>query len=224
MSKECVSCREQKPLELFAKQYSNKCKHKTRSLCDDCMVEGYKNMFREKMSTEVRCLELGCYVEFDHNEVKNILEKKAKNFFDRYTEFLLQSTVEQMPEFIWCAHSCGSGQLNECGKSNPIVICVNCKQKTCFIHKCQWHTGLTCWQYDMQRSAEEKLNEEWIVKNTKCPKCLYHIEKDGGCDHMTCRKCSHEFCWYCMSDFEPIRRDRNHRHNTTCRYYFPLDV
>jgi hypothetical protein len=26
-----------------------------------------------------------------------------------------------------------------------------------------------------------------------------------------------------MADFEPIRRDGNHRHNTTCRYYFPLD-
>ncbi|MFH1832351.1 MAG: IBR domain-containing protein [bacterium] len=32
-----------------------------------------------------------------------------------------------------------------------------------------------------------------------CPKCGNGVEKDGGCDHMTC-KCRHEFCWRCLGD------------------------
>ncbi|KAK8050151.1 IBR domain-containing protein [Apiospora phragmitis] len=28
--------------------------------------------------------------------------------------------------------------------------------------------------------------------------CNSTIEKNGGCNHMTCRKCKHEFCWMCM--------------------------
>ena len=31
----------------------------------------------------------------------------------------------------------------------------------------------------------------------KCPNCKTRIEKNGGCDHMTCKKCKHEFCWIC---------------------------
>jgi ariadne-1 len=40
------------------------------------------------------------------------------------------------------------------------------------------------------------------VKVKKCPKCTEYIEKNGGCDHMTCR-CGHEFWW---SSLTPYRR------------------
>jgi ariadne-1 len=34
-----------------------------------------------------------------------------------------------------------------------------------------------------------------------CPSCKVIIEKDGGCNHMTCSICFHEFCWSCKEDF-----------------------
>ncbi|RYG60039.1 hypothetical protein EON64_19650 [archaeon] len=33
----------------------------------------------------------------------------------------------------------------------------------------------------------------------KCPACNTRIEKNQGCNHMTCRICKHEFCWICSS-------------------------
>ena len=45
----------------------------------------------------------------------------------------------------------------------------------------------------------------WILANTrKCPNCNTRIEKNQGCNHMTCRLCKHEFCWTCMG--EMLRR------------------
>jgi ariadne-1 len=44
----------------------------------------------------------------------------------------------------------------------------------------------------------------WIKANTKdCPnaQCNSTIEKNGGCNHMTCRKCKFEFCWMCEGDW-----------------------
>lgn len=35
-----------------------------------------------------------------------------------------------------------------------------------------------------------------------CPKCNVCIEKNGGCSHMTCNRCKHEFCWICLNDWK----------------------
>ena len=46
----------------------------------------------------------------------------------------------------------------------------------------------------------EQQNLKWIMDNTKkCPKCGNAIEKNKGCNHMTC-KCKYEFCWYCLEE------------------------
>ena len=39
------------------------------------------------------------------------------------------------------------------------------------------------------------LYEEFFTK--ECPKCGIAIFKNGGCKHMTCKKCNYEFCWIC---------------------------
>jgi len=49
-------------------------------------------------------------------------------------------------------------------------------------------------------SFEEIANDLWVKANTHpCPKCNVPIEKNEGCNHMTCsnRRCKHEFCWIC---------------------------
>ena len=50
----------------------------------------------------------------------------------------------------------------------------------------------------MKNSAESE-NVTWIMAKTKsCPNCRKSIEKNQGCNHMTCRLCSNEFCWLCL--------------------------
>jgi len=70
------------------------------------------------------------------------------------------------------------------------------------------------------------------------------IEKNGGCDHMTCLYCSQitmakfltfsfvenlifigrqpvgcgfDFCWLCLAPYNEILREGNHRHRETCQ-------
>jgi ariadne-1 len=42
----------------------------------------------------------------------------------------------------------------------------------------------------------------WVAENCKkCPKCGWSIEKNEGCNHMTCRLCHHEYCWLCSQNY-----------------------
>ena len=70
-------------------------------------------------------------------------------------------------------------------------ICWNCKKES--------HSPLPCslvekWNFLIQKDVS---SDSWFIKNTKvCPSCKNPIEKNQGCDHMTC-KCRYEFCWKC---------------------------
>ena len=51
-------------------------------------------------------------------------------------------------------------------------------------------------------SLDKVADTLWLHANTKkCPKCSASIEKDEGCNHMTCSNCAHDFCWMCMKDW-----------------------
>ena len=64
----------------------------------------------------------------------------------------------------------------------------------------------------MEDENERKF-AEWQQKNSKkCPSCGNAIEKNKGCNHMTC-KCGYEFCWLCMKKYT---RDHFRNNNTGC--------
>lgn len=50
-----------------------------------------------------------------------------------------------------------------------------------------------------------------------CPRCGVLIQKNGGCKHMVCGKCRHEFCWLCLGSFYSY----THQDNRPCpaRYF-----
>jgi ariadne-1 len=54
----------------------------------------------------------------------------------------------------------------------------------------------------VKKCKDDSETANWISANTKeCGKCQSTIEKNGGCNHMTCRKCRYEFCWVCMGKY-----------------------
>jgi hypothetical protein len=81
---------------------------------------------------------------------------------------------------------------------------------------------MTCAVYDekLKSDREEQENQTWLRDHTKtCPSCTTSIEKNKGCDHMTCRHCKHEFCWECLADWKQTLKGGNHYHQRLCKYY-----
>ena len=94
--------------------------------------------------------------------------------------------------------------IEEENKSNFLI----CQNGHHFCKKCNLvsHIGFNC---------EKKLEKDfslWAGKTfvKKCPKCKFVIEKNEGCNHMTCanKSCNYQFCWVCLGQF-------NDRHYTS---------
>jgi len=83
------------------------------------------------------------------------------------------------------------------------LICEKCEGETCFSCGLSYHYPATCDQVKKweEKSKDDSETKNWLEANTKpCPKCNTLIEKNSGCNHMTCRKaeCRYEFCWLCL--------------------------
>lgn len=62
-----------------------------------------------------------------------------------------------------------------------------------------------------RKKEEDSATATWISSYTKdCPKCQSPIEKNGGCNHMWCKQCRHEFCWVCLGK---KKTENNQNHN-----------
>ena len=76
------------------------------------------------------------------------------------------------------------------------LVCAKCGTEICFKCRDYWHgSEVTC---------DEAMNKQllgWAEKNKAnvsfCPVCRTRIEKNRGCNHMTCGYCKYEFCWAC---------------------------
>ncbi|CAF1342345.1 unnamed protein product [Rotaria sordida] len=218
----CQVCFDEKSSKYFHAIFNHNCLQVQRTICDTCIYRHIQQSFQEMCTDDVRCPELECNSKYTYDTIQHILiSNKDKNLFERYDRFINLHLLEQMDEFIWCSNSkCQMGQLNDGGEFNNIVTCIRCYKKTCFKHKTKWHTGLTCEEYDLQINDDLRASLKWLNQNTKtCPNCPYQIEKNDGCDHMTCIKCQYEFCWSCLADYNQIRREGNHRHHPNCKHY-----
>ncbi|KAL6211781.1 hypothetical protein ACLB2K_017004 [Fragaria x ananassa] len=82
-------------------------------------------------------------------------------------------------------------KVDEYGESR---YCWNCVEENhCPVH-CE---TVEKW---ILKNKDDSQNTQWILVNSKpCPKCKRPIEKNQGCNHMTCSPpCGYQFCWLCL--------------------------
>ncbi|XP_047199249.1 E3 ubiquitin-protein ligase RNF14 [Hippoglossus stenolepis] len=71
----------------------------------------------------------------------------------------------------------------------------------------------------LQVVLPEFLSEDWVVFNSKsCPHCFCKIEKNGGCNMMTCSRCRQLFCWTCLTRLQRASTG-SHFQDGSCSLY-----
>ncbi|KAI9867063.1 MAG: hypothetical protein M1813_000461 [Trichoglossum hirsutum] len=191
----CVVCMEEHPVEEFPDKIATQCQHITNA-CRESLQQTIISNLESKDWDKIRCMECGAILQYE--DVKAHL---AEVDFERqvhtpnaYDALATRAALSTDADFRWCLRSgCGSGQIHLAGEEGPIFSCISCKFKACITHEREWHEGETCEQYDDRIRGQEARRDEEATARTierttkKCPQCQSSIEKNSGCDHMTCK-------------------------------------
>lgn len=175
-----------------------KCRHWFCRVC-------WKSYLHAKIEDGPSCLMSHCPFAKCNMKVDEALvqEFADPNDFKKYGKFLARSFVDDNPHIKWCpAPNCDRAVY--CPDLTQSVVQCACGNKFCFKCGFEAHAPCACAQLKewIKKEKDESETANWLAVNTKdCPKCNTAIEKNGGCNHMTCSKCRHEWCWVCRDDW-----------------------
>ncbi|KAK5169708.1 uncharacterized protein LTR77_005686 [Saxophila tyrrhenica] len=218
---ECTVCGDIKePWEVFATAPTTMCTHPPQT-CIECLQTWVASEFSTKGTHGIKCPDCPLTLEY-----ADIQTSASLATFEAYDRLATRNALGSLDEFGWCLKpGCGSGQMNI--DNNAFMDCASCGFKQCLTHKVPWHTGETCEQYEYRSSGQKKRDEKrktvaMLDKvSKKCPNraCGWRIQKTSGCEHMTCRKCRHQFCWLCLCSHAEIKRIGNTAHAKDCKFH-----
>lgn len=169
--------------------------------CVPCLSLYIKTQITEEggLLSVIKCPGFQCMFEMEDESVLELLEDPRLKV--KYQQIVANGFVQNHRLMKWCPTAkCHNAVLLETGVVSESVRCT-CGTWFCFHCHNISHDPVPC---DMLKEwakvkAEDFEAHDWILRHTKpCPGCKINIQKQGGCMHMTCSKCRHEFCWTCM--------------------------
>uniref|UniRef100_A0A8C5AY55 RBR-type E3 ubiquitin transferase n=1 Tax=Gadus morhua TaxID=8049 RepID=A0A8C5AY55_GADMO len=176
------------------------CQH---SFCKACWEQHCTVLVKDGLGVGVSCMAQDCSLQMPEDFVLPLLP--GEELKDKYRRYLFRDYVESHFQLQLCP-----------GADCPIVIqveeprarrvqCSRCMEVFCFKCRQMYHAPTDCptirkW---LTKCADDSETANYISAHTKdCPKCNICIEKNGGCNHMQCSKCKHDFCWMCLGDWK----------------------
>ncbi|EGC29260.1 hypothetical protein DICPUDRAFT_84702 [Dictyostelium purpureum] len=191
---ECKICCLQHPKEDVYKLAN--CSH---GYCKECLNLYILTEIPKAGVKEIICPE--CKTPISYYDVKDNVNSLDQI---KYDGFLLENSLSKDPNYRTCPNKKCEFSLI-CDPDSTKITCPNgeCKFAYCFNCKDVWHADVTCEKYQklkLQNDIEQKQLEKWVSLHAKkCPNCKVNIEKNRGCNHMKCTKCSYYFCWQCLN-------------------------
>lgn len=129
-------------------------------------------------------------------------------YVHRFHSALTKLAMDKDKNIKYCpVQNCGA-PIELARPDKQIIECSVCHNRYCsecsFSHEMQSPCGRSeADSHNIRNRENEEQFQQWARTHTKpCPGCRKLIEKNDGCNHMTCRRdaggCGHEFCWVCL--------------------------
>ena len=126
------------------------------------------------------------------------MSRDLPDLYEKYKRFKSQKTLDKDPLIRWCTKAgCDTYMKAENDQATKLT-CPKCSTEICFKCRNNWHGDLSCEDALKEQFSGWAKENQFIKDNISfCPMCRTKIEKNAGCNHMTCQVCKYEFCWAC---------------------------
>ncbi len=184
---------------------SLKCNH---CFCTYC----YTEYLKEKLNEQLTLLSTPCPLSGCNYIVTSDIFKKCfqndLNSLRIYNKCLIRNFTDSNSDIKLCPNPKCDLIIELPGHGMAEIKC-QCGYVFCFKCLRESHRPCDCDMVEIweDKSKNEGENAKWLVVNTKqCPNCHKFIEKNQGCNHMTCQiaagGCGYEFCWICLGEWK----------------------
>lgn len=177
-----ICCNQQKSTQFFS---MTQCNH---TYCHSCWHTNIMTKLNRGELMRIKCLDYCCDQQCPEMIIQQILNEAE---FARYKKFSNAFKVDTNKNLIFCPNTICQELIN---KSIQPVVCQKCQTKVCSKCDLKAHQG-RCVNQNNSQFKFWALGTNLGVKN--CPKCNSRTEKITGCNHMTCTRCTAEWCWIC---------------------------
>ncbi|KAF9483036.1 hypothetical protein BDN70DRAFT_359239 [Pholiota conissans] len=139
-----------------------------------------------------------CHVPFPIPSIRRFLPPQL---FEELVEAAFATYLEQHAQELKYCTTPDCKQIYRKRYDRTLLKCPACFSTICPICDEESHEGMTC--EERKGHLDDQLDGDVARRFNirKCPRCSAPIQKDGGCNHMTCRQCQAHICWMCMGLF-----------------------
>mmetsp|Transcript_25725 Transcript_25725/g.45142 ORF Transcript_25725/g.45142 Transcript_25725/m.45142 type:complete len:366 (+) Transcript_25725:475-1572(+) len=169
--------------------YTGRC---GKALCSDCISTYLELKITEGQVVDIGCLNHSCSDAFKEVEVMSFVNEDLKT---KFVKFKTRQELKRNAYLRFCPRADCEGYDIAFNKRR--LMCNLCTYEYCAYCSEAWHGNSKC------KAENDAMLDNWAKKNKVryCPSCHMRIEKEGGCNHMTCSNCKYEFCWLCGQQF-----------------------
>ena len=180
--------------------------------CRECLTRYYELKVADGLveDSDLACPYPGCACRARQSELKELLPSYVMRRFVRFRHLL---RCRQDASIFWCPEPQCGHHVPRKDQESTALECPACRTSFCL--RCRsypFHTNSTC---DEAAIAEQLLDfiDQKGPKIKKCAFCGEAVEKNDGCNHMTCICCKYQFCWLCS---EPYKSDHYSNKRSCC--------
>ncbi|XP_075511234.1 putative E3 ubiquitin-protein ligase ARI2 isoform X2 [Primulina tabacum] len=167
--------------------------------CDNCWTEHFVVKINEGQSKRIKCMAHKCNAICDEAIVRKLVGIKNPDLAEKFERFLLESYIEDNKMVKWCPSIPHCGNAIRVENDEFCEVECSCGSQFCFSCLSEAHSPCSClmWELWTKKCRDESETVNWIAVHTKpCPKCHKLVEKNGGCNLVSCI-CGQAFCWLC---------------------------
>lgn len=191
--------------------------------CRECLREHFRIQIESGCASQLRCPEEKCGTQVIPTQVRSLVGEALSA---RYEESLLSAYLDSQADLTYCPRlQCQRPVVAD--PVLPMAQCPSCCFVFCLFCRMVYHGVQPCrlrpgeqraireeylsanaatkqamekryGRRTLQLLVDESLTQDWMQENSKrCPHCSIAIEKQDGCNKMTCWRCGTYFCWMC---------------------------